>query len=308
VSGRVAILLSTFNGAAYLAEQLESFVAQDCSEWTVFWRDDGSADATVAIMAAFSERVGPDRCIRLDTQAGRLGVLDSYMTLLRAVRPTLTPGDAAAFADQDDVWLPGKLTRGMAALRSAPAATPVLYCSRQILVDAALRRVGVSPPFTRPPGFPAALAQNVATGCTVLLNHAAAALVAASRPPPGTVHDWWSYLLIAACGGRIIADDEPTILYRQHGGNAIGARASKPLRAVAALRRGPGPFMADFSGHLAALADHAGLTIEARRQVDDLRRALAGGPLRRMAALRLPGLRRRHWTEGLLFRLWFLLG
>jgi glycosyltransferase involved in cell wall biosynthesis len=302
---RAAILLSTYNGANYLPEQLDSFVAQDHADWTLLWRDDGSDDATVAIMRTFA----PERCVHVAEPVGRLGVLNSYMALLRATVPTLAPPDAAAFADQDDVWLPHKLSRGLAALRAVPADTPALYCARQTLVDAGLRPIGPSPAFTRAPGFPAALTQNIATGCTILLNRAAATLVAGSQPPADTLHDWWSYLLVAAAGGRVIADDTPALLYRQHGGNVVGARRSHLRRALAAIRRGPAPFMADLRRHLDSLAAHAAvLTPVARHDVEYLRAALAGGPLPRLRALRLPGLRRQGRREGLLFSLWFLIG
>lgn len=306
--GRVAILLATYNGAAYLAEQLESFVTQEHRDWTLFWRDDGSSDTTVAIMRAFTARIGPDRCEQVATPNGRLGVLGSFLALLRAAAPGLGERDAIAFADQDDVWLPQKLARGMAALAAA-ADRPTLYCARQALVDAALRRIGLSAPLTITPGFPASLTQNVAAGCTTLLNRAAALLVAGSEPPEETLHDWWSYILISAAGGPIIADPEPTILYRQHAGNTIGAGASRLRRAIAAARRGPGPFMRDFSRHVDSLTQHTALLTQAARQdLEVLRRAVNGGPWSRLVALRLPGLRRNHWSEGLLFRLWFLIG
>ena len=302
---RVAILLSTYNGEKFLPEQLASFVAQEHADWTLFWRDDGSADDSPAILRAFA----PDRCVEIAAPAGNFGVLGSYFALLRAALPILGPDDFAAFADQDDVWLPHKLAKGVAALADVPACIPALYCARQALVDAALRPIGTSPAFTRPPGFPASLTQNIATGCTILLNRAAAALVAESQPPAGTLHDWWSYLLVTAAGGRVIADDTPALLYRQHGGNVVGARRSHLQRAVAAVRRGPGPFMADLRRHLDGLAANAALlTDPARRDVAYLRAALANGKLARLRALRLPGLRRQGRREGLLFSLWFLLG
>ncbi len=307
--GRVAILLSTFNGAGYLPEQLDSFVAQEHRDWTLFWRDDGSADATRAIMAAFAARVGAGRCVHVAEPAGRLGVLGSYLALLRAVAPGLGEPDAVAFADQDDVWLPRKLARGMAALAAGPAPVPALYFARQILVDGKLRRIGLSAPLAVTPGFPASLTQNLAAGCTVLLNRAGAMLVAGSRPPPGTLHDWWSYILISAAGGRMAPDAEPTVLYRQHEGNAIGAASSRLRRAIAAAQRGPRPFMRDFSAHVASLCEHAALlTPAATRDLCVLRRAVAGGVAERVEGLRLPGLKRNHWSEGLLFRLWFLIG
>ena len=51
---RVAILLSTYNGERYLAEQLESLLAQDYPALEVFVRDDGSSDGTRAILERFA--------------------------------------------------------------------------------------------------------------------------------------------------------------------------------------------------------------------------------------------------------------
>lgn len=306
---RVAVLLSTYNGNRYLPAQLDSFMIQLHPDWTLFWRDDGSSDGTVDALDGFARRAGPGRCVQILDPPNRIGIAASFMTLLREALPSLAPGDAAAFADQDDVWLPDKLSRGLAALAEVPHDVPALYCARQVLVDTKLRRIGLSPPFARRPGFPAALAQNIATGCTILLNHAAATLVASSKPPPGALHDWWSYLLISAAGGRILTDDRPALLYRQHGGNAVGSQPSRLRRALAAARRGPGPFMSDFRRHLNGLAEHAHLlTPAALQDIAILQRAVDGDLLDRIGALALPGLRRNHWSEGLLFRLWFLIG
>ncbi len=307
--GRVRILLSTFNGAPYLREQLDSFRLQTCASWSLLWRDDGSTDGTEALMAAFTAEVGPDRCRRLAAPVGNLGPCESFLALLRAAVPSLGPHDAVAFADQDDVWLPDKLSRGLAALATEPPERPALVCTRQVLVDAALAPIGESPHWPCVPGFPAALAQNVATGCTILLNRAAATLIAGSRPPETTLHDWWSYLVVSASGGQIVADPAALVLYRQHGGNAVGAPEGTLGRARAALRRGPAAFMRVFRANLAALAAQPGLLTEpARTDVARLQEALAGGLPARLGALRLPGLRRQTLLETLTFRLWFLLG
>ncbi len=301
----VAILLSTYNGQAFLAEQLASFLAQTHARWTLFWRDDGSTDRTRSIMAEFARGAGAGRCVRL---AGHdhLGYAASFLRLLRQV-----PEDhVAAFADQDDVWLPRKLERGLLALGDPRSPLPTLYCARQRLVDGSLRPLGLSPPLDRLPPFPASLTQNIATGCTVMLNAAAIRAVAGSHPPVGTLHDWWSYLIVGAVGGRLIADPMPVVLYRQHRGNAVGAPHSVLRRGLMALRRGPDAFMALFRLHVAELAAEAEtLSPQARADVTLLQRSLCGTRLERLRAMRrLPRLTRRTRLETLLFRLWFLIG
>ena len=300
---RVAILLSTFNGAPFLPAQLESFLAQTVPDWVLYWRDDGSSDDTIAIMEAFASGPAAGRC-RFVPGPGHLGATESFMALLRAAAPSGLP---LAFADQDDVWLPEKLALALEALNQGSG--PALYCSRQKLVDDALTPLGESAPLRRPPCFPAALTQNIATGCTVVLNPAAAALVAKSRAPSASLHDWWSYLVVTASGGRVIADPTPTVLYRQHASNLVGAPASMWRRARAAMQRGPGVFMTVLRGHVEALqAQPELLSPEARQILSVIDRALRTRFPGRLRALRLPGLYRQTWSETMLFRGWFLSG
>jgi hypothetical protein len=240
----------------------------------------------------------------------RLGPCESFLILLRWAAANLPDIAAAAFADQDDVWLPEKLARALDALgREIDSACPALYCARQTLVDDALRPIGRSLPFRRVLGFPDSLTQNIATGATIMLNRAALSLIATVPPPRNGHHDWWSYLLVTAAGGKVVADDTPVLLYRQHDSNAVGAPASLPRRAQRAIRRGPDEFMGLFARHVAALsAADTALTPAARASLSELRRGLAGGMLARLRTLGKLDLRRRTWLETLVFRLWFVLG
>ena len=80
-----------------------------------------------------------------------------------------------AMADQDDY---GRATSWRAVSQvSKKYLDPALYCARQTLVDVDLNRMGSSPHFGQPIGFPAALTQNIAAGCTIVLNRPAADLV-----------------------------------------------------------------------------------------------------------------------------------
>ena len=309
-AGQVAILLSTRNGALFLQEQLESIVAQSVATWVIYWRDDGSSDGTPDLMRSFARQAGLDRCIEVGardgTGVGHIGIAASFLALLRAA----PAGCVVAFADQDDVWLPDKLERGLAALSAADPDRPALYCARQRLVDDRLRTLGLSPHRGPPPACPAGLTQTVATGGTVMLNPRAAALVAGARAPDGTLHDWWSYLVVGAAGGILIADPVPTVLYRQHRRNAVGAPHSALRRGLMALGRGPDAFMMLFKRHVAALlANPQALSAQAADDLAILQRALERGILARLRAIaQVRSLVRQTRLETLLFRLWFLIG
>ena len=302
---KVAILLSTRNGAPFLAEQLDSLLAQSHADWQIYWRDDRSSDDTPALMRDFSRGAGAGRVVDLNDNAGHVGITASFLSLLRRA-----PRDrVVAFADQDDVWLPEKLARGVAALGRMPAGRPGLYCARQNLVRHDLSHVRVSAAFGGALTFPHSMTQNVATGCTVMLNSEAACLLADAQEPDHTLHDWWSYLLVTAAGGSVVADQTPTILYRQHAANAVGAPLSPARRVWAALRRGPHVFMRMFRAHMEALcAQPELLTPEAREALLLISDGLHDGWSRRLRALAHPGLKRQNWAETQIFRLWFMLG
>jgi glycosyltransferase involved in cell wall biosynthesis len=301
----VAILLSTRNGAEFLNEQLESLLGQSHTQWQIFWRDDGSSDETPELMREFAMGSGVGRVMDLNDNLGHVGITASFMGLLRKA----PRGRIVAFADQDDVWLPEKLARGIAALEDMPAELPGLYCARQHLVAADLQHVKESPRIRGSLGFPQSMTQNVATGCTVMLNGQAARLLADAENPVGTLHDWWAYLLVSAAGGKVVLDDTPTVLYRQHAHNAVGVPLSRGRRAWAALQRGPSVFMTAFRAHMEMLEAQPGLlTPDARETLGLISAGLHDGFGLRIKALRHPGLKRQSWAETQLFRLWFLLG
>ncbi|OYV37525.1 MAG: glycosyl transferase [Acidocella sp. 20-61-6] len=298
----MTLLLSTYNGAAFLNAQLESILAQTYQNWVLRWRDDGSSDGSVALLHDFAWRAGAQRCVESPSSGAHLGAAQSFLTLLAEC----PEADMVAFADQDDVWLPEKLSFAVERIASTGDA-PALYCARQFLVDADLQGARLSASHDNPPGFPACLTQNIANGNTLVMNAAAAALVARMGQPEGTMHDWWSYITVSACGGAIIFDERPTVFYRLHKGNLIGRAQRLPARALAALRRGPGIFMTMLRRHAETLAGQAGLlTPQARRELKIIRRALNRGTFARVAALRIVKLRRRTWLENLLFGYWFI--
>ncbi len=300
---RVAILLSTFDGERYVREQLDSLNAQALRDWLLYWRDDGSTDGTPGLVRAFCATVPSVEV----PASGRVGATGSFLLLLRAA--LAGPAECFAFADQDDVWLPQKLANGAAALARVPAERPALFFCARTIVDEALRTLREVPAPAGTIGFPAALTQNVAPGCCMMLNRAAAELVASEAPPEGSWHDWWAYLLVSAHGGTVVAGKSADILYRQHGGNLVGEAKGFWHRAATVARRGPKPFVSVLRQHLATLQEGSRpLPADVANTVDRLQRAGREGVLARARALRIPGLVRQTWAETTVFRLWFLIG
>ena len=309
---RVVILLSTYNGAPYLQVQLNSFLAQTHEDWVLHWRDDGSTDETLHIMAAFTAKIGAGRCIQSPSTGPHLGAARSFLALLtETVRAeTMRTGglgaDLVAFADQDDVWLPEKLDAALAMLAPAGEA-PALYCARQYLVDETLGNAKLSAMHRQNPSFPACLTQNIANGNTLVMNAAAASLIAASGYPAESVHDWWSYIVVSACGGTVMFDERPHVLYRLHKHNLIGRSQPWHRRALAALRRGPLVYMTMMHRHADLLEELAGrMPAQARQDLRLVQAGLRGGLTEKIAALRCSRFRRRTWLETLLFAWWFI--
>lgn len=226
---RVAVVMSTWNGARFLDEQLASILAQESVEVSLMIRDDGSTDSTPDLIRAWSVRDS-----RVDFYIGEnIGVVASFFDVLQRSDPGC---DYVAFADQDDVWLPGKLRRAVDQLLSnGDPALPAMYYSRLTFTDAHLKTIGYStiPANT---GFQNALVQNQATGCTVVLTQSARELVCNHIPPWALMHDWWCYLVVSAFG-HVVYDSQSYIFYRKHGNNVTPATPNFLQELYARTRR-----------------------------------------------------------------------
>lgn len=271
----ITILLAVYNGGPHLSQQLDSIAAQDRGDWRLLVSDDGSSDGSQAICAAFRARHGAER-VRLIDGPGA-GATRNFLHLIAAA----PDGAALAFSDQDDVWLPQKMTRAVAHLTGRSG--PVHYCARTLICDENLRGRTPSRRFTRPHGFRNALVQACTPGNSSVFNPAAAALlkrsVGAAQGRGIEAHDWWAYQVVSGAGGEVVFDPEPALLYRQHTANVMGRNdtASGRLRRMTLLIGG------DYGAWLAANADALG-------EIEDLltpaNRALLAGFAR---MLRLSG-------------------
>ncbi|WP_245155648.1 glycosyltransferase family 2 protein [Paracoccus ravus] len=225
--------MATRNGACFLPDQLQSICNQKLRDWKLFVSDDCSLDATYEIISEYSRRL-PQGQVELLQGPGQ-GAAANFMSLIRRA----PEAEYYAFSDQDDVWLPEKLSHATEALARVPKDRPALYCARVTVCDASLRELHLTPPPTSRPGFRNALIQNIAHGNTIVFNQAAHEILrpAAARLPQVVMHDWWAYLVISGAGGEVIFDDRSDVLYRQHSGNVVGeARGlERQLRKVQAM-------------------------------------------------------------------------
>lgn len=214
----VQILMSTYNGERYLREQLDSILNQTYPSIELFIRDDGSLDGTLDILKEYAKTY---ENVQYE-EGSNLGPIQSFLELLR------NSDDRAkyyAFADQDDVWLPGKIEEAVKLLEKEPSDTPLLYCSDLYITDENLKVIKIDDKAPKP-SFGNALVQNICTGCTAVMNQALRDKINQTRPKNIVMHDWWFYL-IAALFGKVLYDQTPHMYYRQHGHNEWGAKKSR---------------------------------------------------------------------------------
>lgn len=242
-SPHVAILLGTYNGARYLAEQLDSYAGQSHSNWKAWASDDRSQDDTPIILRNYRGKWGQDKLAIIPGPVQ--GCTRNFLSL--ATNPDIR-ADHYAFSDQDDIWEPDKLQRAAAWLQAQPRDTPALYCSRTLFVDEDNHDIGASQLYTRPPGFANALVQNIASGNTMVFNDAARRLLCAAGADADVyIHDWWLYLLVTGCGGKVFYDPRPSLRYRQHDINLIGMNTGRRARLLRVRML--------FAGHLGKWAE-----------------------------------------------------
>lgn len=229
---KVNILMATYNGEKFLAQQIESIQKQTFKEWNLLIRDDGSSDKTCDIIRNFTAKDSRIRFIN-ENEHHNLGVIKSFFMLVN-----YEVADFYFFSDQDDVWLPEKLSVSLEAAKHKASDVPLLVYTDlkvvnqelNILQDSMIRAQSHHANTTLLPE----LTENTVTGGTMMINHALAEKW--FTPNDILMHDWFLALLAASLG-EIIYLDLPTQLYRQHDNNVLGARTMDKRFKI--LREGP---------------------------------------------------------------------
>lgn len=221
----VEVLLATYNGERYLCEQMDSILGQTYPSLRILACDDGSSDRTAAILDESSIRF-PERVSVLSNSMPTGHPKRNFRLLMKA-----STADYLCFSDQDDVWVPEKISLCMQAMKQLEErhgqTMPALVFTDLYVVNEQLqtlntsywKRSGVRPENIH--HLPRLLSENAVTGCTAMINRSMRDL-AIEMPEEAEMHDWWIALLAATFGISSIVP-EATVLYRQHASNVIGS-------------------------------------------------------------------------------------
>ena len=160
---KVAILMSTYNGAKYLREQIDSILFQKGVEVTLYIRDDGSSDGTIDIVKEYAQKYQNI----IWTMGKNVGVGNSFMQLIYDCPDDY---DYYAFSDQDDIWLEDKLKVAIDSIKQRD--TPALYASNQMLVDENGTQISLRYPndYDMQNSVEAQFQINRISGCTFVFN------------------------------------------------------------------------------------------------------------------------------------------
>jgi glycosyltransferase involved in cell wall biosynthesis len=224
----VDIVLATYNGMQYLEPQLKSIFSQDYSNFKLIISDDYSFDSTVEIIYKYCA-VSTSKYSVLGSTGKNLGVIQNFNHLLFN-----SFGNYSFLSDQDDIWLSDKMSNSLQLIQSLEsrwgADTPILVHTDLVVATEKLETVSHS--FWRSQNLDPTcnslrqlLMRNHITGCTVVINKALREL-ALPIPQYAFMHDWWLGL-VAAAFGKIAYLKQPTVLYRQHQKNQVGAQSQK---------------------------------------------------------------------------------
>ena len=217
---KVCILLSTYNGEAFIIPQIESLIRQSYKNWHLFIRDDCSKDNTYKILENYAKS---EKRITLISDKKNIGVTKSFLTLLENAN-----GDFYMFCDQDDVWDENKIKEMVITMCSNNNDIPLLASCDLRLVDSNLNVLSQSMRKAHhidklshekwglivAPMFP---------GCSMIFNNAAKKL-ALNNAYKFHLHDLQVSYSVFKNGGTIISMDKVLMSYRQHDNNVLGAK------------------------------------------------------------------------------------
>lgn len=203
----ISVCMASYNGGKYIREQLESILSQLPSDVEIVIADDGSTDDTLQVVEFLNEPR-----IRMLPAEKHLGVIYNYERALQASK-----GEIIFLADQDDVWLPGKVEKVLAALNGADLVTHDAWMLRPS--ESSWTRSGkLNDIRAYKNGVVANWWKNSFTGCCMAFRRN---VLDKALPFPKNLpmHDQWLGI-VAERYFKVKSIDEPLVEYRQHSTNA----------------------------------------------------------------------------------------
>jgi glycosyltransferase involved in cell wall biosynthesis len=129
IKGLVSISIPFLNSESFLAEAVESVLAQSYSQWELFLVDDGSKDRSIEIARDYTRRYPENISYLQHPEHRNRGVASA-----RNLGAQKSRGEYLSFLDSDDVWLPKKLEHQVAMMVAHPAAA-LVYGSSEYWYD-----------------------------------------------------------------------------------------------------------------------------------------------------------------------------
>lgn len=207
----VQVLMSSYNGEKYIREQIDSILAQQGINVKLLIRDDGSSDSTCDILKEYESKK------LLEVIYGEnIGVFKSFLTLV----DVCNQADYYAYSDQDDVWMSDKMSVGVKQIEKNDEDISLLYCSALQRVNEKLEYQDIQSFRGLKTNIYSALVRERLAGCTFVFNNELRKLLnGSSKLSINYSHDSWTVLICYACGGKVLFDNVPHILFRRYGTN-----------------------------------------------------------------------------------------
>ena len=232
----IAVLMATHNGMSWIEQQVGSVLNQANVDVHIFVSDDLSTDSTVAWITNKATQDDRISFLPVIDKFGRAG--ENFFRLIRDV--DLSSYDYVAFCDQDDIWDRDKLMRHIMLAKSMHAEG----VSSNVLAfwPNNKKRLIVKSQTQRKWDF---LFESAGPGCTFLMTPwlvdevKKQLLDEASPARDVALHDWLTYAICRAHGRKWIIDPIPSVRYRQHQLNVIGANVGlkAKLARIARIRQ-----------------------------------------------------------------------
>jgi glycosyltransferase involved in cell wall biosynthesis len=210
-----SVIMATFNGATFLAEQLASIARQTRLPDELIISDDRSRDSTVKIARAFAETAPFP--VRIFVHRKNLGYAKNFISAAQQ-----STGELLLFSDQDDLWCDDKI----AVLSEVAASCPESVLSHDISIFSTDPRKASYPSYYRyleSQGFPPAVCLK---GCTLAIKAAFIAQWGWPSDRSTVSHDFWVALLATAFNQRRYVD-KVLVQHRLHTSNTSGWIASQ---------------------------------------------------------------------------------